>query len=46
MVVKDAGFYYGDRFNLVNDEDHSNLYTSLTTTLANGVGFELRLYRI
>jgi iron complex outermembrane receptor protein len=34
-------FYYGDRFNLVNDEDHSNLYTSLTTTLSNGVGFEL-----
>jgi iron complex outermembrane receptor protein len=34
-------FYYGDRFNLVNDEDHTNLYTSLKTTLANGVGFEL-----
>ena len=34
-------FYYGDRFNLVNDEDHSNLYTSLTSTLSNGVGFKL-----
>ena len=34
-------FYYGDRFNLVNDEDHSNLFTSLTTTLSNGVGFQL-----
>jgi len=34
-------FYYGDRFNLVNDEDHTNLYTSLKTTLGNGVGFEL-----
>ena len=36
-----CGFYYGDRFNLVNDEDHSSLYGSMSTTLANGVGFEL-----
>lgn len=36
-----CGFYYGDRFNLVNDEDHSSLYASVKTELANGVGFEL-----
>lgn len=36
-----CGFYYGDRFNLVNDEDHTSLYTSVKTTLDNGVGFEL-----
>ena len=35
-----CGFYYGDRFNLVNDEDHSSLYASVTTELANGVGFD------
>ena len=36
-----CGFYYGDRFNLVNDEDHTSIYTSVKTTLDNGVGFEL-----
>ena len=36
-----CGFFYGDRFNLINDEDHSSLYGSMSTTLANGVGFEL-----
>jgi iron complex outermembrane receptor protein len=35
-----CGFYYGDRFNLVNDEDHSSLYASVKTELANGVGFD------
>jgi iron complex outermembrane receptor protein len=34
-------FYYGDRFNLVNDEDHKSMYSSVKTTLANGVNFEL-----
>ena len=34
-------FYYGDRFNLVNDEDHTSMYSSVKTTLANGVNFEL-----
>jgi iron complex outermembrane receptor protein len=36
-----CGFYYGDRFNLVNDEDHNSLYSSLKTTLGNGVNFEM-----
>jgi len=36
-----CGFYYGDRFNLVNDEDHASLYTSLKTTLDGGVDFEI-----
>ena len=36
-----CGFYYGDRFNLVNDEDHNSLYSSLKTTLGNDVNFEI-----
>ena len=36
-----CGFYYGDRFNLVNDEDHNSLYSSLKTTLGNGINFEM-----
>ena len=36
-----CGFYYGDRFNYVNDEDHTNIYTSFKTTLASGIGFEV-----
>ena len=35
-----CGFYYGDRFNYVNDEDHSSMYGSFKTTLSNGVDFE------
>ena len=30
-----CGFYYGDRFNLVNDEDHTSIYTSVKTPLDN-----------
>lgn len=36
-----CGFYYGDRFNFINDEDHSNMYGSFTTTLDNGMGMEI-----
>ena len=36
-----CGFYYGDRFNLVNDEDHKSMYASVKTTLASGINFEL-----
>ena len=28
-----CGFYYGDRFNIVNDEDHMSTYLSLSTSL-------------
>jgi iron complex outermembrane receptor protein len=34
-------FYYGDRFNLVNDEDHTSMYSSFKTTLASGINFEI-----
>ena len=32
-----CGFKYGPRFNIVNDEDHDQLYVSLKTVLASGV---------
>ena len=32
-----CGFFYGDRFNYVNDEDHTQLYLSMQTILNNGV---------
>ena len=35
-----CGFYYGDRFNIVNDEDHESVYASMTTSL-NGMDFEI-----
>lgn len=35
-----CGFYYGDRFNIVNDEDHMSTYLSLTTSL-NDMDFSL-----
>jgi iron complex outermembrane receptor protein len=36
-----CGFFYGDRFNYVNDEDHFQSYFSVQKTLANGVNFEI-----
>ena len=36
-----CGFFYGDRFNVVNDEDHINTYTSFQTELDNGMNFEI-----
>ena len=35
-----CGFYYGDRFNLVNTEEHSSVYLSSKTSFENGVNFE------
>jgi iron complex outermembrane receptor protein len=35
-----CGFKYGPRFNIVNDEDHDQLYVSLKTTLASGIDAE------
>jgi iron complex outermembrane receptor protein len=35
-----CGFFYGDRFNVVNDEDHMNTYTSFQTELSNGMSFD------
>ena len=35
-----CGFYYGDRFNLVNTEEHSSVYLSTKTSFDNGVNFE------
>ena len=36
-----CGFYYGDRFNLVNDEDHLQTYTSFKTDLDSGMTFKM-----
>jgi iron complex outermembrane receptor protein len=36
-----CGFFYGDRFNYVNDEDHFQSYFSVQKTLANGIDFEI-----
>ena len=36
-----CGFKYGSRFNIVNDEDHDQLYASLQTNLTNGVTAKL-----
>ena len=36
-----CGFVYGDRFNVVNDEDHSSVFASFTNELANGVTFNM-----
>ena len=36
-----CGFKYGPRFNIVNDEDHDQLYVSLKTVLTSGVNAEL-----
>jgi len=36
-----CGFKYGPRFNIVNDEDHDQLYVSLKTKLVNGVEAKL-----
>jgi len=41
MVVKDVVSIMETDSNLVNDEDHTSIYTSVKTTLDNGVGFEL-----
>ena len=35
-----CGFFYGDRFNVVNDEDHLNTYTSYKMDLENGRTFK------
>lgn len=35
-----CGFKYGPRFNIVNDEDHDQVYVSLKTTLVNGIDAE------
>ena len=35
-----CGFLYGPRFNIVNDEDHTSIYTSFKRTLGNGVNLE------
>jgi len=32
-----CGFFFGDRFNYVNDEDHQQAYAAMTTSLDNGV---------
>ena len=36
-----CGFYYGDRFNLVNDEDHVQHYLAYNTVLDNGVNMSV-----
>ncbi|MDA9027918.1 TonB-dependent receptor [Gammaproteobacteria bacterium] len=36
-----CGFVYGPRFNVVNDEDHTSVYGSFKTLLANGNGLEI-----
>ena len=36
-----CGFVYGPRFNVVNDEDHTSMYGSFKTILANGNGLEI-----
>ena len=36
-----CGFFFGDRFNYVNDEDHAQSYASFQKTLDNGVNFEI-----
>ena len=36
-----CGFKFGPRFNIVNDEDHDQLYASLQTNLTNGVTAKL-----
>jgi len=36
-----CGFFYGDRFNVVNDEDHMSSYVSYSQTLSNGVDFSI-----
>ncbi len=36
-----CGFFYGDRFNVVNDEDHSSVFASFSNELANGVTFNM-----
>jgi iron complex outermembrane receptor protein len=36
-----CGFVYGPRFNIVNDEDHDQLYVSLKTVLTSGINAEL-----
>jgi iron complex outermembrane receptor protein len=36
-----CGFFYGDRFNIVNDEDHMSAYLSYSQTLGNGVDFSI-----
>ena len=34
-----CGFLYGPRFNIVNDEEHQNVYGSIKSDLANGMEF-------
>lgn len=36
-----CGFKYGPRFNIVNDEDHDQLYASLKTVLTSGINASL-----
>ena len=30
-----CGFFFGDRFNIINDENHTSLYSSMKTTMQN-----------
>ena len=34
-----CGFLYGPRFNIVNDEEHQNIYGSIKSSLSNGMEF-------
>ena len=36
-----CGFHYGPRFNIVNTENHEQIYSSITTPLNNGMEFNL-----
>ena len=36
-----CGFFFGDRFNFVNDEDHSQSYVSMTTKLENDMNLKI-----
>tara|TARA_B100000242_G_scaffold72916_1_gene46605 strand:- start:466 stop:3099 length:2634 start_codon:yes stop_codon:yes gene_type:complete len=36
-----CGFYYGPRFNIVNEENHEQIYTSITTAMDSGIEFNL-----
>jgi iron complex outermembrane recepter protein len=36
-----CGFFYGPRFNVVNDEDHQSMYGSFKTLLGNGTAFDI-----
>ncbi len=36
-----CGFHYGPRFNIVNTENHEQIYSSITTAMDNGTEFNL-----